>query len=216
VIYFDGAAFAVVNPDGKLGPVKRVAGPGPEYKRFVALGDGHFLLIGDQSPMVIKRLGSDGRLDWERTFPANWVLPSAAALEDGSACIVSPDYKSALLHLIWIDKKGTVAHREQLAARRSQAASIDGSCTILYDREPGLRRGEFHLTSIDSHFNRAWTSDVLASAPQGGVYGLAAVSDGYVVTIGLRDGLFLAKYTPSGQTLWVATDTSRKYDRKLS
>ena len=67
------------------------------------------------------------------------------------------------------------------------------------------------MTSIDSHFNRAWTSDVLASAPQGGVYGMAAVSDGYVVTIGLQDGLFLAKYAPSGQALWAATDASRKY-----
>jgi len=210
-IYSDGAAFAIVNPDGKLGPVKKVAAPGPEYKELVALSDEHFLLIGDQSPMIVGRLSSDGDATWRRTFPANWVLPSGAALPDGSSCIVSPDYGRALLHLVWIDKNGTVSHREQLTARRSRAVSSGGSCTILYDSEPGLRRSEFHLTSFDRNFHRAWTTDVLDSAPQGGVYGVAAVSDGYVVTIGLGEGLYLAKFGLTGQMLWVTTDTSREH-----
>ncbi len=214
-IYSDGAAFALVNPDGKLGPVKKVAGPGLEYKELVALSDEHFLLIGDQSPMIVVRISSDGDATWRRTFPANWVLPSGAALPDGSSCIVSPDDGRPLLHLVWIDKNGAVSHREQLAAGRSSAVSSGGSCTILYDSEPGLRRGEFHLTSFDRNFHRAWTTDVLDSAPQGGVYGAAAVSDGYVVTIGLRDGLYPAKFGLAGRRLWAATDASRDYAHLL-
>jgi hypothetical protein len=210
-VYFDGAALAVVNSDGTLGPVKKVASSGPEYKEFIALSDDHFLLMGDQSPMVVVRLSSAGEAAWRRTFPENWVLPSGASLDDGSACIVSPDYRRAILHLMWIDKSGTVRHQEQIAARRSQAASSSGSCTILYDQEPQLRRGAFSLTSFDRSFKRIWTTPVATSAPQGGVYGLAAISDGYVVTIALQDGVFLAKYGLSGQLSWAATDTSRKY-----
>jgi hypothetical protein len=164
--------------------------------------------------MVIIRISSDGDIVWRRTFPSHWVLPSGAALDNGSSCIVSPDYGRALLHLIWIDKSGVVRHREQLAARRSEAASATGSCAILYDREPGLRHGEFFLTSFDQHFRRVWTVRVLDSAPQGGVYGMAAVSDGYVLAIGIKDGSFLAKYSFTGQLRWSATETSRQ-DAKL-
>ncbi len=210
-IYFDGAAFATVNSDGAIGPVKKVAGSGPEYKDFVAMSDEYFLLIGDQSPMRILRLSSEGNVTWHRTFPANWVLPSAAALENGASCIVSPDYRRALSHLVRIDKNGKLQHQEQFVARGSEAASSKGSCTILYDREPGLRRADFCLTSYGAGFKRIWTTPVIASVPKGGVYGMAAVSDGYVVTIGLQEGLFLAKYAPGGQALWAATDSSRQY-----
>jgi hypothetical protein len=214
-IYFDGAAFGIVKSDGTLGVVKRVARGGPEFKEFIALSDEHFLLVGDQSPMVVIRLSNDGDVDWRRTFPKNWVLPSASAIEDGSACIVSPEYGLAFLHLIWIDPKGVMRHQEQLIGRRSQSAAYEGSCTILYDLEPGLRRGEFALTSFDRSFKRVWTTPVLAAAPQGGVYGMAAVSDGYVVTIGLQDGVFLAKYALGGQVLWAVTDRSRQYARLI-
>ena len=38
---------------------------------------------------------------------------------------------------------------------------------------------------------------------------MAALADGYVVAIGTETGLFLAKYTPGGDLLWSATDSSR-------
>jgi hypothetical protein len=215
-IDFDGAKFAVVHSDGSLGTVKKVADAGPEYKEFVALSDDHFLALGDQSALVIIRLSSEGNIVWRRTFARNWVLPSGAALDNGSSCVVSPHYGRDLLHLIWIDKLGVVRHREQLAANRSEATSTDGSCTILYGREPGLSHGEFFLTSFDRHFNRVWTTPVFDSAPQGGVYGIAAVVDGYIIMLGTKDGgLFLAKYSSKGQLLWSATDTSREYAHLL-
>lgn len=77
-----------------------MAHAGPDYKQLVALSDDQFLVLGDQSPMVIIRISSDGDIVWRRTFPSHWVLPSGAALDNGSSCIVSPDYGRALLHLI--------------------------------------------------------------------------------------------------------------------
>jgi hypothetical protein len=53
------------------------------------------------------------------------------------------------------------------------------------------------------------------SGQQGGVYDIAAVSDGYVVTLSIRDGLFLAKYALTGQLLWAAKDTARQYANRV-
>jgi hypothetical protein len=208
-VFFDGAVFAPVSSDGKLGPVKNVAGNGPEYKELVALSDDHFLLIGDQSPMTVIRIRSDGEVGWRRTYSDNWVLPTAAALEDGSSCISSPDYRKARLHVIWIDRNGTELGRRTIQARRSQVASSVSACTILYDRDD-IHHGEFFLTSFDARRNRLWTVPVSDEAPQGSDYGMIAVSDGYIVTLGLRDGLFLAKYSLSGQVLWKSIDTARR------
>jgi outer membrane protein assembly factor BamB len=209
-ISFDGANFAAVDSDGKLGPIKKVAGSGPDYKGFVALDDGHFLVLGDQSPMVVIKIRDDGKIAWRRTFPSNWVLPSAAALENGSSCVVSPDYRRPLLHMVWIDKAGEVRHQEQLAGHRSHAVSHTDVCTILYSQSAARYRSKYFLTSFDRTFNRVWTVGVLDSAPSGGQYQMTAVADGYVVAIGTENGLFLAKYTATGRLLWSATDPSRR------
>src|SRR5581483_7076800 len=132
-IYFDGAAFANVHPDGTLGAVRKVDGSGPEYKVLVPLSDNHFLLIGDQAPMVVRRLRADGALAWSRMLPRDWVLPSAAPLEHGAACVASPDYRRPVAHMIWIDANGIISHKVQLAANRSAAASSNGFCTVLFD-----------------------------------------------------------------------------------
>jgi hypothetical protein len=210
-IYFDGATFARLSSNGKLGAARQVAGEGPDYKGFAALTDGHFLVLGDQSPMVVINLSPDGNIAWRRTFSSSWVLPSAAALENGSSFIVTPDYKRAVLHLIWIDKDGGVRHREDLAGNRSAAAGYNGSSTLLYSRLAAGYRSDYFMTSFDRKFNRVWTVRVLDSAFSGGVYGFAAVTDGYVVAIQAEDGLFLAKYASMGALLWSAADTSREH-----
>jgi len=191
-------------------PVRKVAGSGPEYKVLVPLSDNHFLLIGDQAPMVVRRLRADGALAWSRMLPRDWVLPSAAPLEHGAACVASPDYRRPVAHMIWIDANGIISHKVQLAANRSAAASSNGFCTVLFDLQTA-RDSTFKLTSFDRSFNRVWTTPVIASAPAGTVYGITAVSDGYIVTVAVRDGLFLGKYSFSGRESWRATDASRKY-----
>ncbi len=209
-VYFDGATIASVNPDGKLSLMKKVAESGPEYKGFTALSDGQFLLLGDQSPMVVMNVSGAGNVAWRRTFPSNWVLPSAAALGNGSSCVVSPDYKRAVLHMVWMDKAGAVLHKEEIPGNRSDAAGYGDSCTILYSRTSAKYQSEYFLTSFDRNFNRTWTVPVLASAPSGGMYRLALVQDGYLVAIDAIDALFLAKYTSAGRLVWSVTDASRR------
>ena len=68
-----------------------------------------------------------------------------------------------------------------------------------------------YLTSFDGPFQRIWTTPVLASVPSGGVYGLAAVSDGYVVSAATRDGMFIGKYAFSGKELRKAADSTRRF-----
>jgi hypothetical protein len=208
-VYFDGAKFSTIDGGGTFGPMRSVAGPGPEYKEFVALNDEHFLAIGDQSPMTIVRINREGAVDWRRTFPASWVLPSGAALEDGSSCIVTPIYASPQLHLIWVDKKGVTRHQEWLAGRWSVAAGSGSACAFLLDRAPSLQHSQFFLTGYDGQFKRSWTVSVLDPAPPGTSYAIAALSDGYVVSIGVRDGLFLAKYSFAGKLVWSVMDAAR-------
>jgi hypothetical protein len=211
-MFYDGAKFVSLERDGTASSPKTVAGPGPEYKGFFALSDQGFMVMGDQEPLIVIRIGPSGDLVWRKEFPKNWDLPSGAALENGAACIASPDYNSPRVHLIQLDSLGNTRQRTVLAARRAEAvAGPAGRCVVLYDRDPGLKRGEFFLTSFDSTFRREWTVPVQFAAPQGGVYNFLAVKDGYLIAAMANNGFFLAKYNFGGQLMWSALDPSRQY-----
>jgi hypothetical protein len=214
VIYFDGAKFALMSPEGTLTSIQNVAGEGPDYKGFVPLSDGHFLVLGDQSPMVVINLKPDGSIAWRRTFPHNWVLPSAAAIDAGSTCIISPDYNRQILRLIWMNMAGDTVHRTEFPGHRSEAASLGSDCTILHSRSSGQYRVEYLLSSFDSTLKRKWSVSVAGSAP-GGEYKVAAVAGGYMVAIQGSEGLLLAKYSTSGQPLWSVADATRMPAHRL-
>ena len=67
--HFDGADFIPVDRSEWGVPV-RIAGSGPEYQSLIALSDGHFLAMGDQSPMVLIKLDATGKIEWKRRFPS--------------------------------------------------------------------------------------------------------------------------------------------------
>ncbi len=209
-IYFEGATFGSLDDSGNLSALKEIARPGPQYKEFVSLSDDEFLAIGDQAPEIIIRLDSDGGVLWKRKFPSSWVLPSAAPLENGAACIVSPESAKRWLHLIRLDKMGVVRQQTSIAAGRAHAAGgPDGTCAVLYDREPNYGSGQFFLATFDRSLHHVWTTEVKFSAPQGGVYHLLGLHDGYLVAADSEDSLFLAKYDFSGKLLWSVLDHSR-------
>jgi hypothetical protein len=212
-MFFDGAKFVSLGKDGTASFPKTVAGPGPEYKGFFALSDeDDFIVMGDQEPMIVIRIGPSGDLVWRKEFPRNWDLPSGAALKNGASCIASPAYAAPRIHVIQLDSLGNVRHRAAIAARRAETvAGPAGQCAVLYDREPDLKRGEFFLTSFDSTFRREWTVPVRFPAPQGGVFQFLAVKDGYLVAAMANNGFFLAKYDFAGQLVWSALDPSRYY-----
>jgi hypothetical protein len=211
-MFFDGAKFVSLEKDGTASAPKTVAGPGPEYKGFFALSDEGFIVMGDQEPLIVIRVGPSGDLVWRKEFPKHWDLPSGAALENGASCIASGAYASPRIHVIQLDGSGNVRHRTALAAWRAEAvAGPDGRCVVLYDREPDLKRGEFFLTSLDSQFRREWTVPVQFPAPQGGVFQFLALKDGYLVAAMANNGFFLAKYNFGGQLKWSALDPTRQY-----
>jgi hypothetical protein len=212
-IYFDGAAFARVDAE-EVGIPKDIAGTGPEYKGFLALNDEHFLVMGDQSPLVLIRIDARGRKTWQRRFPSSWVLPSGAALENGQSCIVSPEYGAPRLHLVQLDSSGSIQHRAEISARRGLATSgPDGSCVILYDRGRELQRYDFFLADYDASFTRQWTVPVQFDRPWGGTFHLVRTSDGYLVVAEATQvpgPLFIGKYDPSGRLLWSLVEKSRR------
>ncbi len=211
-MFFDGAKFVSLEKDGTASPPKIVVGPGPEYKGFLALSDQDFMVLGDQEPMTIIRLGPSGDFIWRKEFSKTWDLPSGAALENGASCIASGTNASPRIHVIQLDSVGNVRHRAALAAWRAEAvAGPNGRCVVLYDRAPDLKRGEFVLTSFDSQFRREWTVPVQFPAPQGGVFQFLAVKDGYLIGAMANNAFFLAKYNFAGQLMWSALDPSRDY-----
>jgi hypothetical protein len=214
---FDGAKFGWLDDSGNLSQLNEIARPGPEYKEFVSLRDDDFLAIGDQAPQIVVRIGSDGNVIWRRRFPSSWVLPSAAPLEGGAACIVSGGYAKPWLHLIRLDKSGAVRRQTGIPARRGQAASgPDSVCAVLYDREPHYSSGQFFLATFDNSLHRVWTTAVKFPAPQGGVYHLLRLRDGYLVAADSNDSLFLAKYDFGGRLLWSVLDNSRRVPTQVA
>jgi hypothetical protein len=211
-IYFDGAAFARLDAE-EVGIPKDIAGAGPEYKGFLALNDEHFLVMGDQSPLVLIRIDARGEKTWQRSLPSSWVLPSGAALENGQSCIVSPEYGAPRLHLVRLDRSGSIQHRAEILARRGLATSgPDGSCVILHDRGRELHRSDFFLTDFDASFKRQWTVPVRFDSPWGGTFHLVTTSDGYLVVADatkVLGPLFIGKYDFSGHLLWSLIDKSR-------
>jgi hypothetical protein len=78
-----------------------------------------------------------------------------------------------------------------------------------YSRYLGQYRTEYLLSSFDSTLKRNWSVSVAGSAPSGGEYKVAAVAGGYIVAIQSIEGFLLAKYSPSGQSLWSVADKTR-------
>ncbi|MGA9669037.1 MAG: hypothetical protein WBQ94_07510, partial [Terracidiphilus sp.] len=90
-IYNDGADFAL-RENGRLGSPLKIAKGGPEYHSLLALSDNHFLAMGDQAPMAVIRLGPEGKIEWQRSFPSSWDGPAGASLGHGAACLLSSGY----------------------------------------------------------------------------------------------------------------------------
>jgi hypothetical protein len=211
-IYSDGAAFANFD-EGKISAPKKVAGPGPGYNGFLALSDDHFLVVGDQEPMVLIRIGPQGETTWRRTFPSKWDLPSGAALENGASCVVSAHYLAPRLHLLRLNSSGVVQHQAEFSGQNAVAAAGPScGCAILYDYGKHLPyHVGFFLTTFDASFKREWTVPVVLDAGFGDQFFLVTLSDGYLAVVDTsKDSghFFIAKYDFSGRVVWAFAEKS--------
>jgi hypothetical protein len=194
----------------KLGPVRTVAEPGPWNNSIVPLDDAHFLVLGDQEPMRISRVSAAGEVVWRKDFSKKWVLPTGAAMENGSACIVAGNYSSNGLHLFRIDRAGLIQHRLEVDSREGMVSvGAADTCVLLHGRSKDFKTVDFSLTSFDSNLRQQWTAHVPAAALWGAPYHLLTLADGYLLCTDVADGMFIAKYDFRGQVIWSGIDSTR-------
>jgi hypothetical protein len=211
-IYLDGADFVLVER-GKWGMPVRIAESGPEFKALAALSDGHFLVMGDQSPMVLLKLDPTGKIEWKRTFPSNWTLPSGAGTDHGGACVLSSGYLAPWMHLMRLDERGNIRFQTKFHGRNGiVAAGPSGSCAFLYSAATANpNRILFHLVLFDSSLKLKWSVLIPIASPAGGSFHLALLTDGWVVVTDTENGygsVFMAKYDFSGRAVWSLVEKS--------
>jgi len=211
-IYFDGADFVLVER-GAWGAPEKIAGSGPEFKALVSLSDGHFLAMGDQSPMILLNLAATGKIEWKKRFPSNWTLPSGAGTEHGGACVLSSSYLGPSMHLMRLDESGNVRSQTKFQGRNGTVvAGPSDSCAVFYstgDTNRNLIR--FHLALFDSSLRKKWSVTVPEASYVGASFHLASLKDGWAVVTDSEAGLgsvFMARYDSSGQPVWSLTEKS--------
>jgi hypothetical protein len=79
---FEGADFMRLRSGELMTPV-RISAPGPQFIELVPYGDGEYLAGGDQEPLTLIRLRSDGTVVWRREISRKLVLPQLAAGPNG-------------------------------------------------------------------------------------------------------------------------------------
>jgi hypothetical protein len=209
-IYNDGADFVLLDKD-KFGTSVRVARGGPQYQRFLALSDNHFLALGDQDPMVLVRLDAAGKIDWRRRFPSSWDLPSGASLGHGAACVLSSGYGVPWMHLMRVDDAGHVLSQIKFQGWNGVVSSDPSdTCVAFYSTgSPKQNRIRFHLVSFDSSLKHNWSVEMRVDIPWGGSFYLATLKDGWVVMTDSDAKLgrvLIAKYDRSGALVWYLPD----------
>ena len=175
----------------------------------------------DQSPMEVISSSKQRRhcLASER-FPDTWTicLPERLLKTGRVASSALPTGKPIPALGMACQARCLAPPRTDSSREEPSSASFNGSCTILYDRETQPSpSGEFHLTSVLTRTSivygqrRFWTPLLREASTT-----WLSTSDGYMVTIGLRDGLFLLPSTLSrGKYSGPARDTSRQYAHLL-
>ena len=210
--YFDGADFILFD-QGKWGVPVKIAGGGPEFKALLALSDGHFLAMGDQSPMVLLELNPTGKIEWKKRFPSTWTLPSGAGTEHGGACVLNSSYLAPWMHLMRLDKSGNVRFQTKFHGLNGVVvAGPSDACAVLYSTPSANRyRMPFHLALFDSSLRQKWSVTIPVASYEGGSFNLASLTDGWAVVTDTAAGfgsVFMAKFDFSGHAVWSLTEKS--------
>ena len=118
---FEGAFFLPLGPNG-VGAPRRVAGRGPQFPTLVGAGDGEFIAAGDQEPLTLLNLDSEGTVIWRRSFSRKLVLPAIAVSADRKILVVSQGGNYLQLQLL--DAAGHLLVSKQIAAEQGLTAAI--------------------------------------------------------------------------------------------
>lgn len=156
---------------------------------MVPLTDGDILAVGDQSPLVLRKIGTTGEVRWRRRFWKWLDGPDAAALAGGGSCVVSSEYPGTSdtqeLHLLRLNADGAVQKQTRFHGHAAVVATgPSGACAVFYyDYLPGkMEEARYHLTVFDASFNQQWTEGIPSTiAGRSGMsWYLIALRDGYL------------------------------------
>ncbi len=209
-----GAFYAPFSKSGATGSPVRIFGTsGPIFWRVIPLTDGDLLTVGDQSPLVIEKISPTGEVRWQRRF-SKWLdVLDAVAMPDGGSCVVSSEYPRNFhrqeLHLLRLDASGSLQAQTRLYGHLAKvAAGSSGSCAVFsYDYLPEkMEHARHRLTVFNASLTRKWTRDIPSTIAgiSGENWYLIPLRDGYLASgIAWSGDLFLAKYSWSGELLWI-------------
>jgi hypothetical protein len=209
-----GAFYAPLSKSGVIGTPVHIFGiGGPIFWHMIPLTDGDLLVVGDQSPLVIEKMSSDGQIRWQRRLWKWLDVPDAAAFGRGESCVVTAEYPrtsdTQRLHLFRLDATGALRKQTEFHGHAAVVATgPDKSCAVFYyDYLPGkIEDARYHLTVFDASLTRQWTKDIPSTtAGRSGMnWYLVALRDGYLAGGTAWNGdLFLARYSWSGELRWI-------------
>ena len=201
-----GSYFAALQTDGTAGPLHQVAGPNVENSSFMSMTNGDLFLGGGLG--VLLTFDSAGVVRRRKLFDHPILTNFASTnLSDGRVCVSAWTMARSRvldkeLRVMQLDQRGNVLRTADVEALRGQVAGgPDGSCAVLYDRDPSVRKDEYHLTVLDRSFNRQWTVPVSQTSESGAEFHLVTVREGYLAQI----GEVLVEYNWSGKEIWSET-----------
>jgi hypothetical protein len=200
-----GSYFTALESNGTAGPLRQVAGSDFENSSLISMTNGDFLLAGGLGALLT--FDPAGVVRWKKSFDQPILTNFASAnLSDGTICVSAWTMTRARLlnklRVMQLDQHGNVLHTTDIDALRGQvAAGPNGSCAVLYDSAPGVRKGEYYLTVFDHTSTRQWTVPVPKTSASGAEFHLVSLPEGYLAQI--ND--VLVEHTWSGKEIWTET-----------
>jgi hypothetical protein len=197
-----GSYYTTLQTSGAAGPLRQVAGPNVQNSEFIRMTNGDLLLYGGQG--ILLAFDPAGAARWNKSFDEPILTNFASAnLSDGIICTSAWTMtKTRLLNklrVMQLDQHGNVLHTADIDALRGQVAGgPDGSCAVLYDRAPGVSKGDYYLTVFDHSLTRQWTVPVPQTSASGAEFHLVPLAAGYLAQI--ND--VLVEYNWSGKEMW--------------
>lgn len=207
---FEGAFFLPIGADG-LGVPVRIAQRGPQFSTMTGAGADEFIAAGDQEPLTLIRLDSNGKTLWRRAFSPQLVLPTISAGASGTVFVLSQGGTYILLQLL--DSSGRVVRSKKISAKQGTVvADPGGGCSLLFSTRYGGEDNTVFLLTLDQTLHQLSQVETPLVGRSGRNYQLISSPHGHLV-IGEspdpkpRQLVFnrtnrLAEFDRSGSLLW--------------
>ncbi len=206
---FEGAFFLPIEATG-LGAAVRVSGPGPQFPDMIGFGISEFIAAGDQAPLTLLKLSSQGSVLWRRSFSRRLVLPTVSASESGNLFVLSQ--AGDHLDLRVLDSIGRLLLSKSIAAKQGVVeANAGGGCTILCSIGNAGRNNKVFLLTLDRQLRTVHRVETTLVGWGGRTYRMIATPHGELIAGEGPEPNYrnprtvLAEFDRSGRRIWQQT-----------